>query len=237
MGTKVLWHKLIMRQRIQNIIKNITFPQVVIAALIILIVFGIIYAIFDRPVLLPGTNLDDVPGVTQQASYEVKEPTVENRPKLVTVYVEDIDSLNETQLNALINAALLRAGGLSRDSVLISLKEYDDVIQEEDYPGDTGEKYVDPTDPNTYVYYGNEGAKNVSNFDGEPLVGYTFDQFVTELKPRTTLYEIYKTATNEYLVILKGGYTRTEFETEVLADFPDSINANFTYEDRLAERQ
>lgn len=237
MGAEILWDQLTMRKRIKAIIEKITFPQVVIAGLVILIVLGIIYAIFDRPVQLPGTSLDDVPGITQQASYEVKSSTIEDNPDLIMVYVEDISTLSSDQLNALINAALRRAGGLSRDDVRISIKEYNDVIQEEDYPEDDGKNYVDPTSPGSYVSYGNEGAQNTTNYDTEPLIGYTFDQFVTELKPRTTYYEIYKTADNQYLVVLKGGYTRTEFETEVLSDFPEAVNANITYEDRLAGRQ
>ena len=60
----------------------------------------------------------------------------------------------------------------------------------------------------------------------------TFEEYVEITKPATSNYEIYKDAPQQYTVVLKGGYTREQFEEDLLSNFPESSSLQITYVNR-----
>lgn len=218
-------------------LKKIQFKYVLVAGVAVLLVLVLLNAILSRTdsPRLPGTTLDtEELGITQIATYEKKNSET-GEQQLLVVYVEDADSLSESQLRSLI-AQAARREGVDLDNVRVVIQEMSDE-NSEDYPDPAeANRKIDPTNPNTFPDYGNTDYSGELKFTSEPIEGITFDQFVTINNPATDEYEIGKNSDGSYLVILKQGYTEAEFKEQVLGNFPDASGLTIKYFDRDAYR-
>lgn len=227
----------------KKVIKKIKFSHVLLVTVVFLLGVALLNALFrytpqGQQQVRPGEQIV-IPGVRQYSSFVKIEPDASvvnpnvTQKVLLVVYVEDFASLNSSQINLLITRAR-EAAGLTEANSRVVLREYTDVDLPEDYADDTNpETAIDPTNPASYRMYGNTEANEQLRFSaGEPIEGISFAEYVQQVKPATDDYEIYLISGTSYLVVLKQAYSQIEFEQDVLVNFPDRGNYQFSYQDR-----
>lgn len=219
-------------------LKKLKFSAIIFSLVVAIICLLILQSLFSTPrQTRPGNELT-VPGVNQAASYQTYKtidsdssvPASPSNRVIVKIYVENISELTTPMFTALKQQALLKEG-LTEDQVYFVLVEYNDLEQEEDYlKPQTDKTSVDPTDPSSF--YNDSATEQKVRYQAEPITGMTFVEYVEITKPATSNYEIYKDGPQKYTVVLKGGYTKQQFEEGFLSNFPDKNAIQLTYVNR-----
>ncbi|MBL8015054.1 MAG: hypothetical protein JNK26_02610 [Candidatus Doudnabacteria bacterium] len=232
-----------MTNTIKKLLSKLKFKYALIGVAVVVVGLVVINALFryvppTTQQVRPGEQIV-IEGVDQYSSFVKLEPDPNiSNPEvtqldLIVVYVEDFSALSQDEIQLLIFKARQAAGATAFNS-RVMIKEYSDVDIPEDYADDIDpDTAIDPTNPSTYRLYGNlESDEVLQIVGGEPIEGISFADYVRLVKPATDDYEIYFIEGTKYLVVLKQAYSQAEFEAEVLVNFSDRGNYQFTYQDR-----
>ncbi len=220
---------------------NMTYSKLVLIAVVVVTFLLVVRALFfpsdTGQGRFPGTPLNEVE-VGQPASYEVTRPIdpatgqpVAEERQILTIYADDPSKLSPVQTEQLIQVALKNAN-LSRAQAYIVINPVDSLSDIAEFPADSDE-YVDPTDPTTFTGYGKDLKYN-RTFDAEELTNgtYTFSQWAEQTRPSNLDYAVYKESEYAYIVILKYGYTKADFERDVLSQFENTDELVFEYQNQ-----